>query len=267
MRTDTFEHPVFGTVSLANGWVPAPGYALRRDRILALLRGLPRGRLLEVGCGAGALTRDLSTAGFECTGLELGEAAREVARKICADRPNVEIHGSWSDAWQGAFDYVAAFEVLEHIDDHESTARQWAGWLKPTGKLLISVPAHPSHWDASDVWAGHFRRYTRESLKQVLEQAGLAIEYLETWGFPLANAIAPVRALANARRLRERGEAASDKHHGSVNSGIERGIEARLFPLQASWLGVKMMLACFGIQKAFSTTELGTGYLAVASRR
>jgi SAM-dependent methyltransferase len=231
-----------------------------------MLRERPRGRLLEIGCGAGALIRDLNGAGFECIGLELGEAAREVACRICADR-NVEIHGTASAAWQGSFDYVAAFEVLEHIDDHEATARAWRDWLKPSGKLLISVPAHPKKWDASDVWAGHFRRYTRESLTEVLAQAGLAIEYLETWGFPLANAIAPVRALANARRLRARGDSATDKHHGSVNSGIERGVEAKLFPLQASWLGVKVMQACFGVQKAFSHTELGTGYLAVASRR
>jgi len=267
MKTATFEHPVFGTVSLDNGWVPAPGYALRRERIMALLEKLPRGRLLEVGCGAGALTRDLSGAGFECTGLELGDAAREIARKINADRPGVSIVGAAGSDWDAAFDYVAAFEVLEHIDDHEQAAREWSRWLKPAGKLFISVPAHPSHWDASDVWAGHFRRYTRETLSAVLRQAGLEIEHLETWGFPLANAIAPVRALANSRRLRDRGKAADDKHHGSVNSGIERGLEARLFPLQASWLGTKVMQACFGLQRAFAGTELGTGYLAIASHR
>ena len=48
-------HPVYGISFPERGWVPAPRYLLRRDRVLRLLARLPVGRLLEIGCGSGAL--------------------------------------------------------------------------------------------------------------------------------------------------------------------------------------------------------------------
>src|SRR6185369_6920463 len=47
-------HPLFGLAAPELGWVPAPRYALRRARLLALASGLGGGRLLEIGPGAGA---------------------------------------------------------------------------------------------------------------------------------------------------------------------------------------------------------------------
>ena len=44
-----------GAVVPEMGWVPPFRYLLRRSRILSLLRTVPRGALLEIGCGAGAL--------------------------------------------------------------------------------------------------------------------------------------------------------------------------------------------------------------------
>jgi SAM-dependent methyltransferase len=265
--TRTYRHPSFGTVSLENGWTPAPGFVLRRHRVMATLGAERPGALLEIGCGAGALVHDLQRMGFSCTALEMGDAAREIAQKICADEPEIRIHGEPSTEWTGRFDYVAAFEVLEHIEDDLAALTQWANWLKPTGKLYLSVPRGPERWNASDVWAGHFRRYTRESLSSVVAKAGLELRTLETYGFPLSNLIEPVRAINHARQLKRRGEAAKDKHVGSVHSGIERTLETRLFPLQASWLGERMMGAFCELQTLFRHRELGTGFLITATRK
>ena len=267
MKQQTHDHEYFGTVSIENGWVPPPSYVLRRQRIMATLGPMPRGKLLEVGCGAGALVRDLHAMGFACTAMELGEKAREIARRICADRPGLEIHAEPRPEWAEAFDYVVAFEVLEHIEDDFAAVKQWSSWLKPSGRLIVSVPAHPRRWSVSDVWAGHFRRYTRASLQAVIEQAGgLQVRTFESYGFPLSNLIEPIRALHHGRQLRQRGKAAADKHQGTVHSGIERTLETRLYPLQASLLGVGILRLCGRLQEIFKDRELGTGYLVTAPR-
>src|SRR3546814_6549126 len=73
-----------------------------------------------------------------------------------------------------------AFEVLEHIEDDHAALRQWLGWLKPGGILLMSVPAHPSQWNAADVWAGHFRRYRKRELLGLVEENVLELEHVRS---------------------------------------------------------------------------------------
>jgi 2-polyprenyl-3-methyl-5-hydroxy-6-metoxy-1,4-benzoquinol methylase len=55
----------FGAV-LEGRWVPAPRFVLRRDRVLPLTENLPAGRVIEVGCGSGALLREFASRGHEC---------------------------------------------------------------------------------------------------------------------------------------------------------------------------------------------------------
>jgi len=251
-------------------WVPAPSYSLRRQRVLRLLEPLPRGRLLEIGCGSGALLYDLSRFGFICDALETSTAAIEVAHYVNNARQGVRIHRHVQIDWGGAFDYVAAFEVLEHIEDDLGALRQWSKWLKHGGRLLLSVPAHLQRWNASDVWAGHYRRYERGMLKDIIKKAGFCIEHIECYGFPLANIIEPIRSLHHAKLLRSRlhgGISQQQRSVGSQLSGISRSLEMKLYPLQASCIGVNIMkFFCF-LQDVFADTDLGNGYLVLARKQ
>src|SRR3546814_1259154 len=71
-----------GIVAPDAGWVPPIRYLLRRARILELLRKQPVGRLLEVGCGAGALLCDLTRRGYAAQGLETSDKALPVAARL-----------------------------------------------------------------------------------------------------------------------------------------------------------------------------------------
>ena len=73
--------------------------------------------------------------------------------------PRVTIHSEIQNNWQETFDFILAFEVLEHIEDDVSALREWWNGVKFPGHRLLSVPAHPERWNASDEWEGHFRRY------------------------------------------------------------------------------------------------------------
>jgi SAM-dependent methyltransferase len=261
-------HPVYGISAPEKGWVPAPRYLLRRHRVLELLDPLARGRLLEIGCGAGALLHDLSRMGFLAEAVEISPAAQCLAWYINRDNPHVTIHHAIQNNWDKKFDYVLAFEVLEHIKDDIGALKQWSCWLKPGGYLLLSVPAHPKRWNATDEWAGHLRRYERAGLREILEQAGFIIVHMEVYGFPLAAILEPIRAQYHGKQLKRNvlGRSGGDQHPFTERSGVDRALEKRLYPLQAHWVGTKIMQLFCALQGIFSNTEWGNGLLALCTK-
>lgn len=262
-------HPVLGAALPELGWVPAPSYLLRRDRILRMIRPMSPGHLLEVGCGAGALLDDLVRMGHSCQAIETSPAARALAGVLLQDHPGVQIHAAAPSTWNNCFDFVLSFEVLEHIEDDRGALMTWANWLKPNGYLLISVPAHQRRWSASDVWAGHYRRYEREQLRSLLQASGFQLLQIECYGFPLANIIEPVRSWLHKRALgrqHEVNQSAEERASNTRRSGTERTAETRFYPLEASFVGTAIMKLSFALQGLFTQTELGTGYLVLARK-
>ncbi len=263
-------HPVFGLSLPEKGWVPALRYALRRDRVLKLAAGLPSagaGRALEVGCGAGALLPDLAALGFTCDALESSDSAFDMATFANRDLPQVRIHRVPEPGWEQRFDLLLAFEVLEHIEDDAGTLAQWRGWLRPGGRMLMSVPARMARWSQSDVWAGHFRRYERQGLLDLIRRSGFEIEHHECYGFPVSNVTESVRGWVHGRDLRRTvRDGHPDLAANTARSGTQRGIESRLYPLQASWPGTQLFRAACWVQERVLDREMGTGYLVLAKR-
>jgi len=241
-------------------WVESPSYLLRRWTVLWALQEAPPGRLLEIGCGAGDLLSRFTEHGHTVTCVEISPDARAEARKrLESVDPPVRILPKL-DQVSGAFNLLVACEVLEHIRDDQSALKEWTARLVLGGRLLITVPAHPHRFGASDKWAGHYRRYTREELKRKATQAGLQVEQLICFGYPLGNLIEPIRNWVKRRRLeREEKQSRSKRTH---RSGIDRSIERRLQFLAKPWLIVPF---CW-LQIPFFKSDLGTGYLLSARR-
>jgi SAM-dependent methyltransferase len=261
------KHPVFGISVPEKGWAPAPRYLLRRHRVLGIMDSLRRGDLLEIGCGSGALLNDLTEMGFSCKAFEISSAALSVARYINRNNVKVAICEEIPNKWKLKFDYILAFEVLEHIEDDYGALKQWRTLLKTDGALLMSTPAHPKRWDASDIWAGHFRRYERKGLKRLLSRAGFSVQEIECYGFPLANILEPFRAYYYARLLKRRAitEIKEDLRTANTKrSGVERPLENKLYTLQASKLGTRIMQFFCALQGRFTRTDLGNGYIVLA---
>lgn len=202
--------PLLGPAVPDLGWVPAPRYLLRRRRILKQIEAMTPCPVMEIGAGAGMLLQELAVRGYDCHALETSDLARKLIEAInIRTGGHVRLHATPASEWKSRFQLVLAFEVLEHIEDDRAALTEWVSWLKPGGTLLISVPAHPRRWNAADVWAGHYRRYRKADLVQLVESSGMRVEHVECLGFPLGNLTERIQARGIARNVRETGTPAT----------------------------------------------------------
>jgi SAM-dependent methyltransferase len=146
--------------------------------------------------------------------------------------------------------------VLEHIEDDRAALAAWIERVRPGGRLLLSVPAGPSRFGASDVKVGHFRRYDRGGLRDLLAQAGLDEIDIRMYGFPLGYALEVVR-----NQLVKRTASRGTREERTAASG-------RLFqPSERTALLTAAASAPFRlVQRPFAGTGLGTGLVASARR-
>ena len=81
-------------------------------------------------------------------------------------------------------DAVAAVNVLEHVEDDAAFLREAHDAVKPGGHLLLFVPALPAIYGSLDKTFEHFRRYTKPSLRKVIEGAGWKPRRIAYMNFP-----------------------------------------------------------------------------------
>jgi SAM-dependent methyltransferase len=137
-------------------------------------------RVLEVGCGHGNLTSFLLDRELIMATDMDSDSVREV-RDSFADHNNLV-------AWvyditdpavlalsEHCFDTVMCLNVLEHIADDMAALRHMCDLLVPGGRLILIVPAHQCLYGSIDSSIGHYRRYTRRSLRERLNCAGLDV--------------------------------------------------------------------------------------------
>jgi 2-polyprenyl-3-methyl-5-hydroxy-6-metoxy-1,4-benzoquinol methylase len=78
----------------------------------------------------------------------------------------------------GSFQTVIGINVLEHVEDDEQALFHLGNVLKPSGKLLLLVPAKKWAYTELDKQLGHFRRYEKKELGEKLAKASFQIEKL-----------------------------------------------------------------------------------------
>ena len=138
--------------------------------------------LLEIGCGTGFVMAGIAGA---IPGISIAASEAHVSGlRFAAQR----VHGArfmQMDAraipFTAEFDVVAAFDVIEHIEDDRVVLCEMHRAVRPGGGILLTVPQHPWLWSEFDVRARHVRRYTARELRAKVLAAGFEIVRLTSF--------------------------------------------------------------------------------------
>jgi SAM-dependent methyltransferase len=242
-------------------WRRTPKFVLRHACIDEATAGWEPGRFVELGAGTGTLTRAFLDRGFTGVCFDLTPETREILRRNLAGRGDaVDVVDSADDIAPEAFDYLFAFEVLEHVEDDIQALREWTKWLRPGGLLLVSVPAHQRKYSRDDANVGHVRRYESDALRGLLTGAGYSDVELYNYGFPLGNLTRLSRRVIDLVRRRGADDGRSYAER-SVDSGVKSsGAVLRIAPL----VNDTTLAPFVAVQRRLYRRELGDGFVATA---
>ena len=147
-------------------------------------------QVLEVGAGTGGTTRvlcDERPDRWVCLEPDSALGARLIASIHDGDLPDCcEARiGTLADLDErDRFDTILYMDVLEHIADDHAEMLRAADQLQAGGHLIVLAPAHQWLFTPFDDSIGHFRRYTKSTLRAA-GPPGLALErlmYLDSIG-------------------------------------------------------------------------------------
>lgn len=142
----------------------------RRVRIINKL--LKRGKILDIGCGEGALAKSLDSNLYEYWGIETPFSSTKNSRIKLTGIENMNEKNN-------SYDMVNFWESFEHIPTPEIALKKVNNTLKKGGFLVIECPRfnswerYPfgSRWFHLDP-PRHVFHYTQEGLKQLLTRHG-----------------------------------------------------------------------------------------------
>lgn len=137
-------------------------------------------RVLEIGCGTGNFTVQLAQHCRHLTAVDLDADYVATARSRLPHAPQVEfLTGDATQmTWGDRFDTVILLDVLEHIEQDAEFLHRLRSLLTPGGRLILKVPAGQRLYSSLDANVGHYRRYNKTSLAQILDAAQLTPETL-----------------------------------------------------------------------------------------
>jgi 2-polyprenyl-3-methyl-5-hydroxy-6-metoxy-1,4-benzoquinol methylase len=184
--------------------------------------------VLDLGCGGGTPTRHLMADAdrFNVIGADLSRAAVD-AYVADTGRAAVQLDAQRLPFGPDRFDLVVSDDVIEHLVDTDSYAREIRRVLRPGGWLLLSTPnlaawfnrlsllvgVQPAFTEVSfekifgrpgDDIVGHLRLFTSRAIREFLvhhgfelvDVRGVAFEALPRWIAPLDRLVARVPSLA-----------------------------------------------------------------------
>src|SRR5665213_2880669 len=157
---------------------------VQKRKLVEKATGKKTGSILDVGAGTAAFLNNMQQAGWNSTGIEPDESARQKALELYGlDLKNAEYLYLLSPK---SFDAITLWHVLEHVHDLHKYVEQLKNLLADDGKLFIAVPNYTSgdekiyqeFWAAYDV-PRHLYHFSPESMKILLTSHGLKVEAMK----------------------------------------------------------------------------------------
>ena len=161
-----------------------------------------KGTVLDLGCGNGSLSHELSKLGFEVYGVDRSDSGIQIAQEAFPEVQfalgDVEENLSPDPFQAESFDVVVSTEVVEHLYRPRRLIENAFRLLKPSGHFIVSTPYHgwlknvvlalsgkmDNHFTA--LWdGGHIKFWSRDTLSGLLNEKGFTdIRFVGTGRVP-----------------------------------------------------------------------------------
>jgi len=158
-----------------------------RNRIICTLykkyEGVGENVFADIGGGNGIVAKALQQAGIDVCMIE--PYATGVSNAKARGVHNVL--QATLETLPTDFNMEAAgmFDVLEHLPNDAEAIAQVAGRLPLNGIFIATVPAFNFLYSETDRRIGHFRRYTKKQLSELLQSQGFIVEYSSYFFSPM----------------------------------------------------------------------------------
>ena len=204
----------------------------RNACILSLIHEFPPpggGPVFDIGGGNGFVSRAIADEGMDVVLVEPGlvgarnAKARGIRTVVCASLDDVHFRPH-SLAAAGVFD------VIEHIEDDIGFLKVLNGCLMDGGMVYATVPAYSWLWSDEDKTAGHFRRYSIDTLSTRFVAAGFRVRFATYFFRPMPLPILLLRTLPSWLGLRNRNTDRAVREHGTSEGAIRRWTDRLLAP-------------------------------------
>jgi 2-polyprenyl-3-methyl-5-hydroxy-6-metoxy-1,4-benzoquinol methylase len=151
-------------------------------RLISSATRSKQGKLLDIGAGTGAFVAHMQENGWEVTGLEPDEVAREKARTD--HRVQLLEMDHLSSFASESFDAITLWHVLEHVHDLHPYLDRLKTLIKRDGRIFIAVPNYTSYdavvyqgaWAAYDV-PRHLYHFSPDSMEALLDKHDLQLQF------------------------------------------------------------------------------------------
>jgi SAM-dependent methyltransferase len=143
-----------------------------------MVRPYIRGRVLEVGAGIGTFTTRMAAVAEHVTALEPNQYCFGRLTRAVDGLPNVSRYRLPVEDFHATvgrerhFDTIVCMNVLEHIRDDVAVLREFRSLIAPGGRLVLLIPAIPLAFGEIDRRLGHYRRYTKRSVRTLFANSG-----------------------------------------------------------------------------------------------
>ena len=154
---------------------------LRSRRITAVGQFLGQGPLLDIGCGTGALARNVDSTRY--LGVDQDEESIAIARKLFPAHRFLTLTDFAQSQNDNQFERIVGLAVIEHIEDPQ----KWLAWLrtllKPGGQIVLTTPDPSVRW-LHEI-GGRIGLFSREGAREHREliNRDRMIQLAETSGF------------------------------------------------------------------------------------
>lgn len=153
-----------------------------------------KGRAIEVGAGIGTVSKFIAPLCERLTTIEPDAENFKHLSVLAESEAKINaFHGTFSEyalttEKRQDINTILYINVLEHIEDDEAELREAIDLLTTDGHLCIFVPAIKCLYGDIDKQIGHFRRYSKSELKQLVGKK-LNMEIVHSGYFDFAGII------------------------------------------------------------------------------